>query len=70
MFASKESVMRFWTIGKRKAALLAAAILFGGLVLAGCNEYVQIIRNRDIPVLKHQTWAWRQPSEKRGRNGR
>jgi Domain of unknown function (DUF4136) len=65
VFASKESVMRFWTIGKRKTAFLAAAILLGGLMLAGCNEYVQIIRNRDIPVLKHQTWAWRPAAARR-----
>lgn len=38
---------------------MAASILFGGLLLAGCDEHVEIIRNRDIAVLKHQTWAWR-----------
>jgi hypothetical protein len=39
--------------------LVAGSVLLGGLVLAGCNENVEIIRNPDIPVLRHQTWAWR-----------
>jgi len=38
---------------------VAASILFGGLWLAGCDEHVEIVRDRDVPVLKHQTWAWR-----------
>lgn len=44
---------------KRTTLLLAASVLLGGLWLAGCDEHVEIFRNRDIPVLKHQTWAWR-----------
>ena len=44
---------------KATTLLLAASVLFGGLWLAGCDEQVEIIRNRDIPVLKQQTWAWR-----------
>jgi len=39
--------------------LPAASILLCGLGLAGCDEHVEIIRDRDIPILKHQTWAWR-----------
>ena len=42
-----------------RSPLLAASILLCGLGLAGCDEHVEIIRDRDIPVLKHQTWAWR-----------
>ena len=50
---------------------MAAAILLGGLLLAGCDEHVEIIRDRDIPVLKHQTWAWRPaPARKEARNER
>lgn len=44
---------------KRTWLLLAASILLGGLWLSGCDEQVTIIRNQDIPILKHQTWAWR-----------
>jgi hypothetical protein len=51
--------------------LLAAAILVCGLGLAGCDERVEIIRDPDIPVLKHQTWAWRPaPARKETRNER
>jgi hypothetical protein len=58
-------------LGYRKSPLLAASLLLGGLCLAGCDEYVEIIRNRDIPVLKHQTWAWRPaPARKEARNER
>jgi uncharacterized protein DUF4136 len=45
--------------GIRKSLLLAASFVAGGLGLAGCDEHVEITRNRAIPVLKHQTWAWR-----------
>jgi len=51
--------------------LLAALLLLGGLWLAGCDERVEITRNRDIPVLKHQTWAWRPaPARKEAKNER
>ena len=54
-----------------KSPLMAASILLGGLLLAGCDEHVQIIRDRDIPVLKHQTWAWRPaPARKEAKNER
>jgi len=48
-----------------RSPLMAASILLGGLLLAGCDEHVEIIRNRDIPVLKHQTWAWRPASARK-----
>ena len=58
-------------LGYRKSPLLAASILLGGLWLAGCDERVEIIRNRDIPVLKHQTWrgGQRPPKRKPGMSG-
>jgi hypothetical protein len=39
--------------------LLAAATIACGSLLAGCNEHVEVTRDPDIPVLRHQTWAWR-----------
>ncbi len=51
--------MKYRMNGIGKSPLLAASILIGGMLLAGCDEHVEIIRNRDVPVLKHQTWAWR-----------
>lgn len=54
-----------------RSPLLAAAIVLCGLGLAGCDEHVEIIRDRDIPVLKHQTWAWRPtPARKEAKNER
>jgi hypothetical protein len=57
--------------GMARSPLMAGAILLGGLLLAGCDEHVEIIRDRDIPVLKHQTWAWRPaPARKEAKNER
>jgi hypothetical protein len=38
---------------------LVAAMALCALLFAGCDEHVEIIRDPNIPVLKHQTWAWR-----------
>ena len=63
--------MGYLVNGIGRSPLMAASILVGGLLLAGCDEHVEIIRNRDIPVLKHQTWAWRPaPARKEAKNGR
>src|SRR3989442_10964600 len=43
-----------------RAGLAAAALV--GLFLAGGDEHVQIIRDPDIRIVKHATWAWR-PAE-------
>ena len=51
--------MRNWMNRIGRLPLLATSILVCGLGLAGCYEHVEIIRDRDIPILKHQTWAWR-----------
>src|SRR6267154_1116489 len=44
-------------IGKSK--LLAACLLMGSLLLAGCDDHITVIRDRDIPVMKGNTWAWK-----------
>ena len=63
--------MKYGVSGIGKSPLLATSVLLGGLLLAGCEEHVEIIRNRHIPVLKHQTWAWRPaPARKEARNER
>jgi len=67
----EDALMKKAIMGYRKSRLLAASVLVGGLWLAGCDERVEIIRNRDIPVLRHQTWAWRPaPAKKEARNER
>jgi len=47
-------------LGKRIAgAGLMAAVLMGGMVLAGCDDNVEILRDPDVRVAKGMTWAWR-----------
>jgi hypothetical protein len=63
--------MRFRMNRMGKPLLVAASIIFSGLWLAGCDERVEITRDPDIPVLKHQTWAWRPaPARKEAKNER
>jgi hypothetical protein len=57
--------------GYKKSILLAVPVLLCGLLATGCDERVEIMRNRDIPVLKHQTWAWRPaPAKAEAKNER
>jgi hypothetical protein len=47
-------------LGKRTvSAGLMAAVLMGGMVLAGCDDNVEVLRDPDIRVAKGMTWAWR-----------
>jgi len=49
-------------LGIRRAhAVLLSATMLGGLVLAGCDDNVEVIRDPDIRVTKGMTWAWRPP---------
>ena len=57
--ALEDALMNYRMQSNGTTLLLAASVLLGGLWLAGCDEQVEIIRKRDIPVLKQQTWAWR-----------
>ena len=38
---------------------LMAVALLGGVVLAGCDENVEVLRDPDVRVAKGMTWAWR-----------
>lgn len=51
--------MLHWTKNPNKSALLALSALFFGLLLAGCDDHITVIRDPDIPVVKGSTWAWR-----------
>ena len=54
-----------------RALLATTAVLSGVLLLAGCDERVQITRDRDVHFAKHATWAWRPMEEQnRGRDSR
>jgi hypothetical protein len=55
--------MMDWKMGLRKSSLIAVAALWSGLWLAGCDDYVQITRDPDVPIHKLATWAWRPVTE-------
>ena len=47
-------------LGKRSvAASFTAALLLGSMVLAGCNDNVEVLRDPDVRITKGMTWAWR-----------
>ena len=47
-------------LGIRKVhAVLLSATMLGGLVLAGCDDNVEVIRDPDVRIHKGMTWAWR-----------
>lgn len=47
-------------LGRRAiSAGLMAAVLMGGMVLAGCEDNVEVLRDPDIRIAKGMTWAWR-----------
>lgn len=47
-------------LGKRSiSAVMMAGVLLGALVLSGCNDEVEILRDPDVRVAKGMTWAWR-----------
>ena len=62
--------MSFRHLVRARVPLLAAASLSCVFLLAGCDERVQIIRDRDVHFAKHATWAWRPMEEARGRDSR
>ncbi|MFI5096810.1 MAG: DUF4136 domain-containing protein [Candidatus Acidiferrales bacterium] len=47
-------------LGKKvQTAVLMTAVLAGSVVLAGCNDDVEVQRDPDVKVSKGMTWAWR-----------
>jgi hypothetical protein len=57
--ALEDALMKYGMKGLGKSPLLAAAVLICGLLLAGCDDQITVIRDPNIPVLKGSTWAWR-----------
>jgi hypothetical protein len=39
--------------------LLTAGAFLSLIFLAGCDEYVQVTRDRDVRIARNATWAWR-----------
>ena len=46
-----------------KTPLCAAAMVACAFLLAGCDEYVRITRDRDVHIARHATWAWRRTQQ-------
>lgn len=51
----------------RKAYVPLFAGVACAVLLAGCDEYVHITRDRDAHLARHATWAWRPAEELGGR---
>jgi len=51
--------MKSWMNGTGRSLLVAASILFFGLLLAGCDDHIIVTRDPNIPVVKGSTWAWK-----------
>lgn len=47
------------TKGCKKSSLLAVPLIFCGMLLAGCDDHITVMRDPDIPVPKGSTWAWK-----------
>jgi hypothetical protein len=54
----EDALMRYLVNSIGKLPLLAASVLFCGLLLAGCDDHVTVIRDPNIRVPKGSTWAW------------
>ena len=46
----------------RTSPLLLGALVASGLVFAGCDEHVDVVRDHSVRIPKHATWAWRPDS--------
>jgi len=44
------------------SALYLTTVLLGGLVVAGCDDNVEVLRDPEVHVAKGMTWAWRPPA--------
>src|SRR5215467_14270978 len=67
------TLMRHGKMAYGRSALLVVSALFCALLVAGCDDYVQITRDPDVRIPKLATWAWRpapEPSKVRERDSR
>ncbi len=46
-------------IKARTSPLLLGALVATGLLFAGCDERVDVVRDHSVIIPKHATWAWR-----------
>jgi hypothetical protein len=57
--AWEDAVVKHLVNGVGKSPLLAASVLLCGLLLAGCDDHIDVIRDPNIPVPKGSAWAWK-----------
>lgn len=57
--------MGFLRPSHARKRLLSVAAIFFLIFVAGCDEYVRITRDHDVPIPAHATWAWRPAVEER-----
>jgi len=57
--------MQFQHSFKTSKSLLTVAALLSLILVAGCDEYVRITRDRDVRIARNATWAWRPAVEER-----
>ena len=56
----EDSEMWHPTLSKtRSSAVLLGALVASGLVFAGCDEHVDVVRDHSVRIPKHATWTWR-----------
>ena len=55
--------------GKARAPLFTAGAIACAVLLAGCDEYVRITRDRDAHIPRHAAWAWRPAQEDTSQRG-
>src|SRR5258707_578997 len=51
--------MNYRMTGMGRSPLRAACFLIGGLLLAGGDDHITVIRDPDIPVPRGSAWAWK-----------
>lgn len=51
--------MRYLRSVSTTKRLLTAVAFLSLIFAAGCDEYVQVTRDRDVRIAKNATWAWR-----------
>src|ERR1700719_1245706 len=60
------------TLSKAQTSpLLLGVLVASGLVFAGCDEHVDVVRDHSVRIPKHATWAWRpDTAEKKDKDDR
>jgi hypothetical protein len=61
--------MRNLHSGSKPKRLLTAGAFLSLIFVVGCDEYVQVTRDRDVRIARNATWAWRPAVEEATRPG-